>query len=100
MNSAGCFIFLDQDLIFRQKLPIWLFDNDLLITHWEIPRGDFYFDEERWKREIKGMEFPKNYQINDLMPNTSLLVFNNMKLLFVNNPVQSITHFWTVLIVR
>ena len=80
-NQTEPFIFLDQDMIIRQKLPAWLFDNDLLITHWEIPHGDFYFDEERWNREIEGIEYPKNYSHLDLMVNTSFLAFKNIQLL-------------------
>lgn len=75
------FVFLDQDMIIRQKLPEYVTENDLTITHWEIPRGQHYFTDEEWKREITHMELPKNYRWTDWTPNTSFLAVNNMKML-------------------
>jgi hypothetical protein len=75
------FIFLDQDMIFRSKVPDSLFEKDLTITHWEITRPPSYFTEDDWKREIPSLEFPKGYTPLDHSPNTSFLVINNMELL-------------------
>jgi hypothetical protein len=75
------FAFLDQDMIIREKLPQSLLKSELAITHWEIPRGYYYFNKEKWENEITHIEFPENYNCDDLVPNTSFMVFNNLKLL-------------------
>ena len=71
------FVFLDQDMIIRNKLPEWTRVNDLTIAHWEIGRGYYYFNKEKWDKEIKHIEWPKDYDENDWSPNTSYLQFNN-----------------------
>jgi len=75
------FVFLDQDMIIRDKLPEWVRTNDLTIAHWEIGRGYYYFDKEKFKSEITHIPWIDNYNIDDWSPNTSFLCFNNMDLL-------------------
>ena len=75
------FVFLDQDMIINEPLPDYTYENDLTIAHWEIGRGYYYFDKEKWDKEIKHIEWPKNYDENDWSPNTSFLQFNNIKIL-------------------
>jgi len=75
------FVFLDQDMIIREKLPKWVRVNDLTIAHWEIGRGYYYFDKEKFENEITHVPWIENYNSDDLSPNTSFLCFNNMDLL-------------------
>jgi hypothetical protein len=76
-NEKEPFVFLDQDFIIRGKIPQKFYENDLGIGHWEIPRGYYYFREQDWKKEIKHIDFPKDYNVNAYSPNTSFLYFNN-----------------------
>ena len=80
-NQTEPFVFLDQDMIIRGKLPEWVQTNDLTIAHWEIGRGYYYFDKEKWEREITHMPWIENYNSDDWSPNTSFLCFNNIELL-------------------
>ncbi len=75
------FVFLDQDMIIRDKLPQWVRTNDLTVAHWEIGRGYYYFDKEKFESEITHIPWIKNYNTDDWSPNTSFLCFNNMDLL-------------------
>ncbi len=75
------FVFLDQDMIIRETLPKWVRLDDLTIAHWEIGRGYYYFDKEKWEKEISHIPWIENYNIDDWSPNTSFLCFNNMELL-------------------
>ena len=75
------FVFLDQDMIIREKLPNWTYVNDLTIAHWEIGRGYYYFDKEKFEKEITHVPWIKNYNVDDWSPNTSFLQFNNIELL-------------------
>lgn len=70
------FVFLDNDFIVREELPKWIFDYDLVHTHWEIQRGDF-FVSNRQIDEIGGID---DFAQNMLMPNTSFLYINNSEL--------------------
>ena len=70
------FIFLDNDFIIRGKLPNWIFDYDLVHTHWEIPRGEFFVTNQQVD-EIGGID---DFYQNMLMPNTSFLYINNAQL--------------------
>lgn len=74
------FTFLDQDFIIREDLTETLTnpEHDLVIGHWEIPRGQYYFTEDQWKRDITHMEFPENYSVYAFSPNTSFVHFNNL----------------------
>ena len=75
------FVFLDQDFIVRSKIDEIEFSKyDLTIPHWEIPRGYYYFTQRQFESEITHCEYPKNYNPNALVPNTSFLWFNNLNL--------------------
>jgi hypothetical protein len=75
------FVFLDQDMIIRDKIPGWVRTNDLTVAHWEIGRGYYYFDKEKFESEITHIPWINNYNVDDWSPNTSFLCFNNMDLL-------------------
>tara|TARA_R110000796_G_scaffold2642_4_gene10291 strand:- start:6983 stop:7948 length:966 start_codon:yes stop_codon:yes gene_type:complete len=75
------FVFLDQDMIIRNKIPGWVRTNDLTVAHWEIGRGYYYFDKEKFESEITHIPWINNYNVDDWSPNTSFLCFNNMDLL-------------------
>jgi hypothetical protein len=79
-NQKEPFVFMDQDMIIRQPIPEYILKGDVTATHWEIPRGYYYFEEQDWEREIKHIDFPTNYNCSDLCPNTSFLAVNNMDL--------------------
>jgi hypothetical protein len=70
------FIFLDNDFIIRDELPNWVFDYDLVHTHWEIQRGEFFVSSQQIN-EIGGID---DFVQNMLMPNTSFLYINNTEL--------------------
>jgi len=81
-NQKQPFVFFDQDLIIRSKLPQWVVGgHDLTITHWEIPGGYYYFTEKEWREQIKHIEYPEDFRVNDFSPNTSFLYINNLSLL-------------------
>lgn len=80
-KETSPFVFLDQDFIVRSKIDQSEFEKyDLTIPHWEIPRGYYYFTEDQFKSEITHCEYPLNYSPNSLVPNTSFLYFNNLKI--------------------
>lgn len=79
-NQFEPFVFLDQDMIIRDKLPKSLLDKDLTVTHWELPGGYYYFTEEQWKKEIKHLDYIEGLTTNDWFPNTSFLCFNSIEL--------------------
>jgi hypothetical protein len=70
------FVFLDNDFIVRDELPKWIFDYDLVHTHWEIQRGEFFVSNAQIE-EIGGID---DFAQNMLMPNTSFLYINNSEL--------------------
>jgi hypothetical protein len=72
------FVFLDQDFIIRSKVPH--FTEPIAIGHWEIPRGYYYFTREKFEKEITHCSFPENYDVNALVPNTSFLLFNDLRI--------------------
>lgn len=76
-NEPAPFLFLDNDFIMKSKFPEWMFDYDLVHTHWEIQRGDFFVSQDM-VNEL-GYEIP-NFNQNMLMPNTSFLFINNDEL--------------------
>jgi hypothetical protein len=80
-HQRSPFAFLDQDMIIRSKLPDYIYKGDICVAHWEIPRGYYYFEKEDWETEISHVPFPDNYNTSDWSPNTSFLLFSNMKLL-------------------
>lgn len=75
------FVFIDQDFIVREKFDESRYNADLMIGHWEIPRGQYYFTESDWTRDIKHMPFPENYNVYAYAPNTSFVYFGNMQAL-------------------
>lgn len=72
------FCFMDLDFFIREKLPEWVFNSDITIPHWEIPRGYYYPTKEQYS-EIKHWTPPADYVYNMLIPNTSFLYINNEK---------------------
>ena len=74
--EKGPFCFMDLDFIIRQKLPDWVFNSDITIPYWEIPRGYYYPTEEQYS-EIKHWSPPADYSYKMLIPNTSFLYVNN-----------------------
>ena len=74
--EKGPFCFMDLDFIVRQKLPDWVFNSDVTIPYWEIPRG-YYYPTEKQYSEIKHWTPPSDYCYKMLIPNTSFLYINN-----------------------
>ena len=74
--EKGPFCFMDLDFIVRQKLPDWVFNCDVTIPYWEIPRG-YYYPTEKQYSEIKHWSPPSDYSYKMLVPNTSFLYINN-----------------------
>lgn len=77
-NQSEPFVFLDQDMIIKSKLPQDIINKDLTITHWEIPGGYYYFTKKQWEEEITHIPYIDGLTTNDWTPNTSFLCFNNM----------------------
>lgn len=75
-HQTSPFVFLDQDMMIKSKLPE--FTADVVATHWEIPRGYYYFEKEDWEKQITHIDFPEDYNTSDWSPNTSFLLFNNL----------------------
>lgn len=74
------FTFLDQDFIVRGKLPEYTKQKDIVIGHWEIPRGYYYFTKDQFDREITHYKLPEDYNPNAWIPNTSFMCINNLDL--------------------
>jgi hypothetical protein len=70
------FCFMDLDFIIREKLPEWVFQSDVTIPYWEIPRGYYYPNEEQYS-QIKHWSPPSDYSYKMMIPNTSFLYINN-----------------------
>jgi hypothetical protein len=71
------FLFLDNDFIVRTTLPQKIFSYDLVHTHWELHRGNYYVSEQ----DIKDYNIPiSNFNERMLMPNTSFIYLNNKEL--------------------
>lgn len=70
------FVFMDLDFVVKQKLPDWVFESEITIPHWEIPRGHYYPSRDQYK-EIKHWQPPDNFHYEMLVPNTSFLYINN-----------------------
>jgi hypothetical protein len=77
-KEEGPFCFMDLDLMVKQKLPDWVFDADITIPYWEIPRGYYYPTKEQYS-EVKHWSPPADYSYKMLVPNTSFLYINNKK---------------------
>lgn len=76
-NESVPFVFLDQDFIIRDSVDKKFYNCDIGIGHWEIPRGEYYFDREIWERDIAHLEYPAAYNYRAYAPNTSFLYFGN-----------------------
>jgi hypothetical protein len=74
--EKGPFCFMDLDFIIRQRLPDWVFNSDVTIPYWEIPRG-YYYPTEKQYSEIKHWSPPSDYSYRMLVPNTSFVYINN-----------------------
>lgn len=77
-NEKPPFLFLDLDLILKEPLPEWIFNYDVVHTHWEIPRSYLYV-EERIVKEYN-LNIP-SFDAQMLIPNTSFLFVNNQSIL-------------------
>jgi hypothetical protein len=76
--EEGPFCFMDLDFIIREKLPEWVFESDVTIPYWEIPRGYYYPTEEQYS-QVKHWSPPSDYSYKMMIPNTSFLYINNLK---------------------
>ncbi len=72
------FLFLDLDLIIKTPLPKWLFQYDVVHTHWELLRGFMYIHDYQLN-EVK-LNMPE-FEERMAIPNTSFLFVNNKKML-------------------
>jgi hypothetical protein len=70
------FCFMDLDFMVRQKLPDWVFNSDITIPYWEIPRG-YYFPTKEQYDEVKHWKPSEDYSYSMMVPNTSFLYINN-----------------------
>jgi hypothetical protein len=68
------FIFMDLDLFLLSKIPSWLYENDVVCTHWELPRNFLYVTNHMI--EHMGLDIPE-FDETMLTPNTSFLFINN-----------------------
>jgi hypothetical protein len=75
-KEKGPFCFMDLDFIVKETLPDWVFNSDITIPYWEIPRG-YYYPTEKQYSEIKHWTPPSDYSYKMLIPNTSFLYINN-----------------------
>lgn len=73
------FIFIDMDLIIKNDVPRWVFNYDLVHTHWEIQRGDFFVLKDALIKNNVKIPLQFFYQ-NMLMPNTSFMYINSKQL--------------------
>lgn len=71
------FVFLDLDFIVRETLPSWVFEKDVCIPYWEIPRGYYYPTIEQYD-SIKHWKPKNGFSYDMLIPNTSFLYINNI----------------------
>lgn len=73
------FCFIDLDFIIKQKLPEWVFESEVTVAHWEIPRGYYYPTEDQYN-QIKHWTPPSDFAFKMLIPNTSFLYINSKEL--------------------
>jgi hypothetical protein len=76
-NEEPPFIFMDLDLILKSDLPKWIYDYDLVHTHWEIIRGEYYITNNMLTEF--GLNIP-DFSEKMLIPNTSFLYINDKKI--------------------
>lgn len=72
------FIFMDLDLILKSQLEDWIFNYDVVHTHWELSRGYLYI--EKHMVDCFNLNLPK-FDERMLIPNTSFLFVNNKTVL-------------------
>jgi hypothetical protein len=72
------FIFLDLDLIIKTPLPKWLFNYDVVHTHWEMLRGNMFIHDYQLN-DVK-LHMPE-FEERMAIPNTSFLFVNSKLLL-------------------
>jgi hypothetical protein len=71
------FLFLDNDFIVRSNLPETIHKYDLVHTHWELHRGNYYVSE----KTLAEYKVPiSNFNERMLMPNTSFVYLSNKDL--------------------
>jgi hypothetical protein len=69
-NEEPPFIFMDLDLILKSELPKWIYDYDLVHTHWEIIRGEYYITNDMLNEF--NLDIP-DFNEKMMIPNTSFL---------------------------
>jgi hypothetical protein len=69
-NEEPPFIFMDLDLILKSELPKWIYDYDLVHTHWEIIRGHYYITNNMLAEF--DLDIP-DFNETMMIPNTSFL---------------------------
>lgn len=72
------FVFMDLDLIMESDFPGWVFNYDVVHTHWELSRSFLYI--EKHMVDNLGLNIP-TFNDRMLIPNTSFLFINNKKVL-------------------
>jgi len=72
------FLFMDLDLIIEEDLPNWIFNYDVVHTHWELSRSFLYI--EKYMIDNLGLNIP-TFDDRMLIPNTSFLFINNKSVL-------------------
>lgn len=68
------FIFMDLDLFLLSEIPNWLYKNDVVCTHWELPRNFLYITD--YMISHMGLQIPE-FDETMLIPNTSFLFINS-----------------------
>ena len=78
------FIFLDNDFLIKSEIPKWIFDYDLVCTHWEINRGDYFMSEDDM------LEYNVDFVQDMMMTNTSFIYLNdsNLQRKYLNNHLK------------
>jgi hypothetical protein len=76
-NEEPPFIFMDLDLILKSELPEWIYEYDLVHTHWEIIRGEYYITNEMLNQYNLNI---KDFDEKMMIPNTSFLYINDKKI--------------------
>jgi hypothetical protein len=69
-NEEPPFVFMDLDLILKSELPKWIYDYDLVHTHWEIIRGEYYINNNMLNEF--NLDIP-DFNETMMIPNTSFL---------------------------
>ena len=78
-NEEPPFIFMDLDLILKSELPKWIYDYDLVHTHWEIIRGEYYITNNMLAEF--GLDIP-DFNEKMMIPNTSFLYIKDKSITY------------------